>query len=158
MLMQKICANRICRKRFAVRPRKQRGSNPNKHRKYCYDCEGTKVWKSLHEERHAFLLRRWIRLNPEKAKLRYRRHRLKTKYGLTIEGLAQLRKKQKNRCAICKGLFNGRWNSPNVDHKHEKKRSHRGLLCVECNLMIGYCHESIRVLKAGIKYLIKWSD
>jgi hypothetical protein len=153
--MFKICANATCHKRFSVRIKKSFKANPNAHRKYCYDCDGVKIWENKHKVRAVFLRHRWAILNPEKAKARHRRHRLK-KYGLTVSLLKKEQRKQKNRCAICRRKFNGRWKKPNVDHRHGRKGKHRGLLCVDCNLLIGHSRENIHVLKSAIRYLIFW--
>lgn len=155
-MINKICANKTCKKRFSVRTKKEDKRGPNVHRKYCYDCDGVKIWESLNVDRATFLRKRWARLNPEKAKARYKRHRLKKMYGLTPRELKRLKKKQKNRCAICGQKFNGRWNSPNIDHKHGKEGTHRGLLCVTCNLLIGYCKENIKILRKAASYLRFW--
>jgi hypothetical protein len=148
-MMHKTCANKICSKRFSVKIN-------NYHRKYCYDCDARKIWREANPERWKFLLNRWTELNPKKAKLRYRRNRLKTKYGMTLEDHREECRKQNNRCAICRRRFNGRWNKPNVDHKPGTKGTHRGLLCVDCNLLIGHARESIKVLLAAIQYIKKW--
>jgi len=152
----KICENGSCKKRFSVRLINDSKRYANAHRKYCYDCDGVKIWESRNKDRALFLRARWARLNPEKAKARYKKHRLKKSYGLTLDGLKKLKNKQKNRCAICRRQFNGRWNSPNVDHKHGREGTHRGLLCVTCNLLVGYCKEDVRILKKTVSYLKFW--
>ena len=149
--MKKKCQN--CGKKFEV---KVLGEGHNNHRKYCKGCPGAKVWRHKYSSRYAFLQNRWAKNNPEKAKARWRRHRLKTKYGLTIQEFERLLKTQKNRCAICRRKFNGRWNAPNVDHKHGRKGTHRGLLCVDCNLLIGHSLERVKTLIRAIGYLKKW--
>lgn len=154
--MYKSCLNPTCNKRFSVRVVNNEFGFQNAHRKYCYDCDGVMVWENANLDRGIFLRKRWERLNPERAKARYRRHRLK-KYGLTVEKFEAELKKHKNRCAICKRCFNGRWNKPNIDHKHNEKGTFRGLVCVNCNLVIGFSQESEKILLATIKYLRKFS-
>jgi Recombination endonuclease VII len=146
---KKTCQNKLCGKLFSVRLKAA-------HRKYCYFCNAVKVWENINRERANFLRKRWAKNNPTKARLRYRRHRLKTKYGLTLEELKNLEKEQKHRCAICKKRFNGRWKRPNVDHKHGKEGTHRGLLCVDCNLLIGHAFDDIKILSKAIIYLRYW--
>lgn len=57
-------------------------------------------------------------------------------------------------CAICgtsdwMGRHGGR---PHVDHDHETGKV-RGMLCHNCNLMIGYAKEDIQTLRRAITYL-----
>lgn len=155
--MIKKCA--YCKNRFRVRVRKSKTKYPNVHRKYCLNCDAVKIWSRRNHKRHEYLKSRWMKENPEKAKSRYRRHRLMTKYGLTVSEFDELVKEQKNKCAICFQKFNGRWNKPNIDHKHGgKRRTHRGLLCVNCNLLVGFSKENETTLKSAIRYLIKWES
>lgn len=69
------------------------------------------------------------------------------------------RKQQKNRCAICRRRFRYTPDSNSNacrDHKHGRVPKPRGLLCHCCNLLLGNSRESIKIMKAAIKYLIKW--
>ncbi len=55
---------------------------------------------------------------------------------------------QQGKCAIC-----GRDDVPLVvDHNHATGKV-RGMLCNQCNTMIGYCRESIDILVRGAAYL-----
>ena len=82
---------------------------------------------------------------------------LKNAYDLTTEQYQEMFKKQNGVCAICKKpeTRKGR-NSAilllSVDHNHKTKKV-RGLLCQECNLLLGYSHDSIIILKEAIRYL-----
>jgi len=83
-----------------------------------------------------------------------RRHKL----GWNKDLYVQTKKKQKNRCAICKRRFKYSEDNTNAcrDHKHGRYPKPRGLLCHCCNLLLGNAKESIQTLKAAIKYLQKW--
>lgn len=72
------------------------------------------------------------------------------RYGITVAQYNELILKQNGACAICK--TEGNRQSLSVDHDHETGRI-RGLLCHNCNLAIGLCHDSIEILKASIEYL-----
>lgn len=94
----------------------------------------------------------------KKHKKRYalnsRKSRYKRKYGMTIEQFDAMVVTQKSCCAICgtdKPNTNGKktWC---VDHDHKTNRV-RGLLCNDCNLLIGYADDDVRVLKSAIRYL-----
>lgn len=76
------------------------------------------------------------------------------RYGLTLDGYAVLLEKQKGRCAICK---TDKPNGPGgryffVDHCHKENRV-RGLLCCNCNFILGYAKDSTKTLLAAFDYL-----
>jgi hypothetical protein len=53
-------------------------------------------------------------------------------------------------CAICHRRSNGR--ALDVDHDHANGAI-RGLLCVNCNMILGYAHDDTDLLLGAIKYL-----
>lgn len=67
---------------------------------------------------------------------------------------------QDGRCAICGRVFN-RDLLPQIDHDHETEKV-RGFLCLNCNCMLGFARDKVRVLAAGIVYLEdhgkSWAD
>ncbi len=88
-----------------------------------------------------------------------RHYGLKSKYGLTIETYNVMLTAQNGVCAICKNAetgknANGDIKPFSVDHNHITGEI-RGLLCTQCNYMIGHCRESREVLLAGVAYLDK---
>lgn len=112
-------------------------------RKRAYWKRKEKFWKvDLQRQRE---LRK---LNPE----RYRGYDLKKMYGITLKGWNKLFNKQGKRCAICK------CKKPNIrekwftDHDHKTDKV-RNILCGYCNCLLGYSLESVKILKAAIKYL-----
>lgn len=74
----------------------------------------------------------------------------KTKYGLSKEQYLDLFKKQDNKCAICGKSFNE--TKACVDHNHNTGNI-RGLLCTQCNSLLGMAHDNINILKNAILYL-----
>lgn len=78
--------------------------------------------------------------------------RLRRKYGLTIEQKNQMIESQNNKCSICNEVFN---KTPNVDHNHKTNKI-RGLLCGNCNRMLGLAKENIITLNNAINYLKKY--
>lgn len=59
-------------------------------------------------------------------------------------------------CAICNQInINGRKLS--VDHNH-KTGKFRGLLCLKCNLAIGYLQEDVSLFEKSIEYLKKYQE
>jgi hypothetical protein len=74
-------------------------------------------------------------------------HRLR-RYGVSVEQYNEMLVKQDGKCAICRREF----KTLAVDHCHTTGRV-RGLLCNNCNLILGLCYDDVNVLKAGIEYL-----
>jgi hypothetical protein len=74
-------------------------------------------------------------------------------YGLTLEAYSALEQVQNYCCKIC-----GKHKSDNkegvlaVDHDHGTGRI-RGLLCNNCNTMLGYAKDSPTTLLKAIQYL-----
>lgn len=84
-------------------------------------------------------------------KLRY----LKTRYGLTMEQFKAMEIAQAGRCKICNRTpeeAGGRWKRLHVDHDHATDRV-RGLLCFDCNVMLGFARDRPTVLTKALLYL-----
>ena len=43
-----------------------------------------------------------------------------------------------------------------LDHKHDESKLFRGILCGNCNRMIGFAKDNPEVLRAGAEYLEKY--
>jgi glycerol-3-phosphate dehydrogenase len=86
--------------------------------------------------------------------------RLKREYGIDSEEYKSILEKQKGCCAICgtnecsvKRVFS-------VDHNHTTKKV-RGILCHNCNVLLGNAKENISILENAITYLKednKWNS
>lgn len=121
------------------RPNKQMRDGLTSH---CKSCESKRG-------------RDWKINNPE----RVRSHHLKN-YGVSTEQYSLMFDAQDGACAICRGPSTKRYLS--VDHDHsccpEKNKSCggcvRGLLCVKCNLLLGYAEDSVERLADAIVYLL----
>ena len=75
------------------------------------------------------------------------------KYGLTGKDYAKMAREQENRCAICHRLSVSdvrRYLS--VDHDHATGKV-RGLLCHNCNAMLGFAGDNPQILTNAIEYL-----
>lgn len=90
----------------------------------------------------------WNKANKDKRK----HYALKEKYGISLENYNEMLMAQKECCKICnrhQSLFT---RSLNVDHCHKTGKV-RGLLCKDCNLLLGKVRDDVSVLKEAIKYL-----
>ena len=84
---------------------------------------------------------------------------LQRKYGITIEDYERMLQEQKGVCKLClkpekrelKGFMEG-VPPLSVDHCHETGIV-RGLLCYDCNHMLGLAHDDPEVLARAIEYL-----
>lgn len=82
--------------------------------------ERYRAWWALHREEHLPRMRRYTRA-----------WSLMRRYGLTLEDLAALRKRQRGLCAMC-----GKRGRLQVDHSHEignTREAVRALVCGKCN-------------------------
>lgn len=86
----------------------------------------------------------------------YRRHHLKSKYGLTVDEYEAMLAAQGGRCAICGQRETtprlGKVRNLVIDHDHETGKV-RGLLCSTCNMGVGLFQESPDILETAADYL-----
>ena len=76
-------------------------------------------------------------------------------YGIDLNTYNLIYNKQKGKCAIC-GIHQSELSkSLCVDHDHTTGEV-RGLLCSNCNALLGYSKDKIDILKNAIKYLEFW--
>ena len=71
------------------------------------------------------------------------------KYGVTPEQVTELKRKQDYKCAICRKELPEKFV---VDHSHVSGKV-RGLLCRNCNLMIGWAKDSSDICESASQYL-----
>jgi len=89
-----------------------------------------------------------------------RRLSLLSSYGLNKEMYDSLREQQKYKCLICdtheqdvkKGSSGSQETALHVDHCHSTNKV-RGLLCTNCNTLIGKAKDNVLILHSAIKYL-----
>ena len=78
---------------------------------------------------------------------------LKNAYGLSLNQYTLLLRSQNYKCAICKKSIKS-VGTLCVDHDHKTEKV-RGLLCRNCNSILGLAKESIVILSNAIKYFKK---
>ena len=76
------------------------------------------------------------------------------KYGITPQQYNDLLIKQDYKCILCSKTKeqNLRGRDLFVDHDHKTNRV-RGLVCFDCNLMLGHARDNIKTLEKAIEYL-----
>ena len=97
------------------------------------------------------------------AKLRYQRRKEEAKacsfksklkrHGWTPEAVEDVKREQRNCCAICKKEFK---DTPHSDHEHTVPSKPRGLLCGPCNRALGMLCDSPELCESAAAYLRKW--
>ena len=92
----------------------------------------------------------------EKHKEELKYHSIERIYGLSPEEYDAMLKAQHNRCAICRKPFVDAQHT-HIDHDHATGKV-RGILCSNCNHMLGMAHDNPKILQEGIDYLKRsWS-
>jgi hypothetical protein len=84
---------------------------------------------------------------------------LKRHYGITLEQYNTILKEQNGKCAICKKVLTSGKCGTHVDHDHNFEincfKLVRGLLCGDCNRLLGAAKDSIGILLSAVEYLRK---
>ena len=97
---------------------------------------------------------RWASRSPKK---RLEQH-LKYKYNVTVSTLEETLINQDTKCAICKTelpdllLYDNRRRGYAIDHNHETGEF-RGVLCLNCNTLLGLAQADKNILLSAIDYL-----
>lgn len=135
--------------------------------KYCNSCKTERPLDSFGSDKsrkdgksiyclqcRAELARTARYAKPERGRS-YSRYR---RYGITKEEYDRLNAEQGGLCAICGTDTPGRNHSTlYIDHDHTTGKV-RGLLCCDCNLLLGYAKDNIQIMETAIKYLVHWGQ
>lgn len=155
-------------------------SYPNARISYCITCQNeiSRLWRHNNKERVAFLRKRWRAKNPnrnveqcrkyyaanrDKCKLyrdKYRKtykidprkqleYLLRYHYKYSLADYEIKLAEQGGKCGICNELPKRRLA---VDHDHATGKV-RGLLCIQCNVLLGYARDRKEILTRSIWYL-----
>ena len=132
------------REKERIRVAKWRKDNPEKYK------EGYLKNSRNNAEVHRKNAKKWNSANPKR-----RRHfQLRYKFGITLEDYERILQTQGNRCAVCRTDKCSTGRNFAVDHCHTTGKV-RGLLCKDCNLLIGRAKDRADVLREAAAYLDK---
>jgi alpha-amylase/alpha-mannosidase (GH57 family) len=114
----------------------------------CKQVKGKK-WVSNNREKVLAYSKKSQDKHKDLPRIRKNQH-LKRTYGITIEEYEALFIQQGESCAICYNTSSATtWH---LDHDHKSSKV-RGILCHNCNLMIGHAKDNISTLKRAMAYL-----
>jgi hypothetical protein len=120
------------------------------NKKY-YDTNRLKLLEELKKKRATFSKKKWARIK-ELGRLANR----KRLYNLSEEQYQKKLSNQGNKCAICRIKM----SKPGVDHNRaccnregSCGKCVRGILCSNCNSILGFAKDSIKNLRNAIEYL-----
>lgn len=142
-----------CKKQKALSEFYKDKSHKYGYRSMCKSCDKERL-KSLvkaNPQKYKTLAKNWRDNNKDKVKS----YQLKFKYGLSIDEYNKMFEEQQGKCAICCSFISNldKSNKPAVvDHCHTTGKV-RGLLCMQCNSLLGYAYDNIQILENAIKYL-----
>lgn len=113
-------------------------------------------WREANPERAREADRRSYERNAERVRQQKLDEHLRRKYGLERADFDRMVAEQNNRCRICQREpgGNGHHARLHVDHDHVTSRV-RGLLCGNCNTMIGLAGDDPKILLAAAEYLTR---
>lgn len=145
-------SSKICSKCKQNKPLIDFGKNKSQkfgHSNYCKLCakEYSDQWTTPEKLKRKYE----ARSSPEKL----RKHKSKVmfkKYGITLEQYELLWKSQGECCKICKTTENSKGKSFAIDHCHKSGKV-RGILCDNCNHILGKAKDDPKVLDEASAYL-----
>ncbi len=122
-------------------------------RSYCKDCANLKsyTWRRENLDRSTKSKSKWAKENPDKHKDSQLRHT----YGIGLEHFNKLFNDQEGKCLGCKKHQSELKKTLHVDHCHETGKV-RGLLCHNCNTVLGHAYDNQEILINLSNYLKKY--
>jgi len=124
------------------------------HIRYLRDREKiilrVKIWEKANPDKRNAIRRKYHRNHPD-VRQRDNRNQCLRRHGLTLEDFNSRFQRQHGKCAVCEDLLvAGR--KTGIDHDHITGRI-RGLLCINCNALLGHAKDSTDILQKAINYL-----
>lgn len=169
--MSKRCTG--CGKLFPLKekhwgkPQSRKGRlSPARFTPTCRKCknERARIWRAsqpgskLRAIQRRNKEQRIARIGVDGERKRLKRINIAKKYGLTLEQYEELWNDQGGCCAICQRPAESQYFAVlAVDHNHTTGEV-RGLLCTQCNTLLGMAGDSRHILKRAIRYLREYGD
>lgn len=141
----------------------RRSRSPDGLHSWCKNCSYLYNRERLQDPRKRSDLLAWRKKYDKPS----RESRVLYLYGITVTDIEALLVRQGGGCAICSTPEpGGRWNTWHVDHDHGccprgRKtcgKCVRGLLCQNCNLLLGHAKNDPEVLQKASVYLEKFVE
>lgn len=121
-------------------------------KRYAANPEAVKArvakWQKDNPEKHRAIKKRWQRKNTE----HLRWYNIRRQYEIDQPTWEAMFAKQGKACAICRGTEPGAKHGWHTDHIHGTKIV-RGILCHQCNTMLGRAKDDPEILIKGAEYL-----
>lgn len=122
-------------------------------RSHCKDCMNASNKRYVQDNREVSraVHRRYAEMHRERDRASKWRHKLKSKYGLTVGQHRNMYVSQNGCCAICREPTP--YDQIDTDHDHTTGRV-RGLLCRRCNLLVGLAeNRGLHLTEAILDYI-----
>lgn len=84
----------------------------------------------------------------EKARLKRKDYQLRSKYKISLADYQYVEEQQSGTCPIC-----NQQKQLVVDHCHKSNKV-RGLICHNCNILLGHSKDNVNTLSNAINYLL----
>ena len=149
----KPCTKERVRARELAKPEQVRATRRlweerNKEKLSAYQAERRE--RPGEREKAKERVRRWREDNPQ----RERDNHIRKHYGLPRGSYEKMLEEQNGKCAICEATKPGGKGRFHIDHCHSKG-SVRGLLCHNCNILLGHSKDDPDILRKAITYLME---
>jgi hypothetical protein len=120
--------------------------------RYRKNCEKIKANVRAYNKAHPEIAKAYREIHKEQRKITYRKRALMRIYGITTEEYDLILESQGGVCAICGQVQNPIERPFAIDHNHTTGKV-RGLLCNNCNLILGHARDNTYILENAIHYL-----
>lgn len=149
-----VCARAAAIRRYQENPQRQKTNS--------------KKWHDANKERTSRNSKAWAKAHPERVDANSHKRKLKLHYNLTPADYDRKLSLQGGVCEICgrpeKRTMKGRPMRLAVDHSHACCATNkscgncvRGLICHNCNMLLGYAEEKPETLLAAVEYLARYT-
>lgn len=142
---------RVCKKCRIAKQKEYYNADKEAKKKYI------KEWARRNPEKRNASMAKRKAANPELFKDYSARHRLRVRYGITLEQYKEMFEEQEGLCFICKQPETAKTTSGTtrrlaLDHCHDTGET-RKLLCDQCNRGIGAFKDNPKLLREAANYL-----